>query len=41
MANTAFDLYANLDWFEVQNSEQYRVDSPAGGFTLTAAEGIL
>lgn len=39
LANTAFDLYANIDGFEVKYPEQYRVDSPTGGFTLTAAEG--
>jgi hypothetical protein len=38
LANTAFDLHANIDGFEVKNPEQYRVDSPAGGFTLTAVE---
>jgi hypothetical protein len=36
LADTAFDLHANIDGFEVKNPEQYRVDSPAGGFTLTA-----
>ena len=39
LANTAFDLHANIDGFEVKNPEQYRVDSPAGGFTFTAVEG--
>jgi hypothetical protein len=38
LANTAFDLHANIDGFEVKNPEQYRVDSPAGGFTLNAVE---
>jgi hypothetical protein len=38
IANTAFDLHANIDGFEVKNPEQYRVDSPAGGFTLTAVD---
>ena len=38
IANTAIELHANIDGFEVKNPEQYRVDSPAGGFTLNAVE---
>ena len=38
LADTAFDLHLNIDGFEVENLEQYRIDSPAGGFTFTAVE---
>jgi hypothetical protein len=41
-ANNLADTYDNLtvtiDGFEVKNPEQYRIYSPAGGFTLTAVE---
>jgi hypothetical protein len=33
------NLTVNIDGFEVKNPEQYRVDSPAGGFTFTAVLG--
>jgi hypothetical protein len=36
---TLFDtLNVNIDGIEVQNLEQYRIDSPAGGFEFTAVE---
>jgi hypothetical protein len=39
-ANSLLDKYDNLtleiDGYEVQNLEQYRIDSPAGGFEFTA-----
>ena len=38
IANTAIELHANIDGFEVKNPEQYRVDSPAGGFNINAVE---
>ena len=41
-ANNLLDRYDNLtleiDGYEVQNLEQYRIDSPAGGFEFTAVE---
>ena len=34
---TLFDtLHVNIDGIEVQNLEQYRIDSPAGGFEFTS-----
>ena len=30
------NLHVNIDGIEVQNLEQYRVDSPAGGFEFTS-----
>ncbi len=36
---TFFDaLHVNIDGTEVQNLEQYRIDSPAGGFEFTAVQ---
>ena len=36
---TLFDaLHVNIDGIEVQNLEQYRIDSPAGGFEFTAIQ---
>ena len=36
---TLFDaLHVNIDGIEVQNLEQYRIDSPAGGFEFTAVQ---
>ena len=36
---TLFDaLYVNIDGIEVQNLEQYRIDSPAGGFEFTTVQ---
>ncbi|HEX2409040.1 MAG TPA: hypothetical protein VHJ38_17700, partial [Nitrososphaeraceae archaeon] len=32
------DLHLNIDGIEVQNPEQYRIDSPAGGFNFTAVQ---
>lgn len=41
-ANSLTDTFDNLtvtiDGFEVKNPEQYRIDSPAGGFAFTAVE---
>ena len=35
--STLFDaLHVNVDGIEVQNLEQYRIDSPGGGFEFTA-----
>ena len=39
MADKAFGLHVNIDGFKVKNLEQYRIDSPFGGFTFTAVEG--
>ena len=39
LVDKAFDLHVNIDGFEVRNPEQYRVDSPAGGFEFTAVLG--
>ena len=37
--STLFDaLHVNIDGIEVQNLEQYRIDSPAGGFEFTAVQ---
>jgi hypothetical protein len=38
LADTAFNLTVNIDGYEVKKLEQYRIDSPAGGFNLTAVE---
>ena len=38
LADKAFNLTLNIDGYEVKNLEQYRIDSPAGGFNLTAVE---
>jgi hypothetical protein len=36
---TLFDaLHVNIDGIEVQNLQQYRIDSPAGGFEFTAVQ---
>jgi hypothetical protein len=37
--NNASALHVNIDGFEVIDPEQYRVDSPAGGFEFTAVLG--
>jgi hypothetical protein len=34
----ATDLHVEIDGYEVKNPEQYRIDSPAGGFEFTAVE---
>ena len=34
----ATDLHVNIDGYEVIDPEQYRIDSPAGGFEFTAVE---
>jgi hypothetical protein len=39
LADKAFNLTLNIDGYEVKNLEQYRIDSPAGGFNLSAVEG--
>ncbi|HET9807840.1 MAG TPA: hypothetical protein VFP49_13120 [Nitrososphaeraceae archaeon] len=39
LTNTFANLTVNIDGIEVQNPEQYRIDSPAGGFSLTAVAG--
>ena len=31
-------LHAEIDGYEVKNPEQYRIDSPSGGFQFTAVE---
>ena len=38
LADKAFDLHVSIDGVEVKNPEQYRIDSPAGGFEFTAVE---
>jgi hypothetical protein len=38
IAGNASDLHVNIDGYEVIDPEQYRVDSPAGGFELSAVE---
>jgi hypothetical protein len=38
LLDKAFDLHAEIDGYEVKNPEQYRIDSPAGGFEFTAVE---
>jgi hypothetical protein len=38
LVDKAFDLHAEIDGYEVKNLEQYRIDSPAGGFNFTAVE---
>ena len=38
MAGNASNLHVNIDGYEVMDPEQYRVDSPAGGFEFTAVE---
>ena len=38
IAGNASDLHVNIDGYEVIDPEQYRIDSPAGGFTLNAVE---
>jgi hypothetical protein len=38
LVDRAFDLHAEIDGYEVKNPEQYRIDSPAGGFQFTAVE---
>ena len=35
--NNASAIHANIDGYEVIDPEQYRIDSPAGGFEFTAA----
>ncbi len=37
--NNASSLHANIDGYEVKDPEQYRIDSPAGGFEFTAISG--
>jgi hypothetical protein len=37
LINNASALHANIDGYEVIDPEQYRIDSPAGGFEFTAA----
>ena len=37
--NNASALHANIDGYEVIDPEQYRIDSPAGGFNITAVLG--
>ena len=37
--NNASALHANIDGHEVIDPEQYRIDSPAGGFDFTAVPG--
>ena len=32
------ELHVTIDGFEVKNPEQYRIDSPAGGFNINAVE---
>jgi hypothetical protein len=39
LTNTFANLTVNIDGIEVQNPEQYRIDSPAGGLSLTAVAG--
>jgi hypothetical protein len=39
LVDTAFNLTVNIDGYEVKKPEQYRIDSPAGGFNLSAVEG--
>ena len=38
LAGNPSNLTVNIDGYEVRNPEQYRVDSPAGGFEFTAVE---
>ena len=38
LTDTYDNLTVNIDGLEVKNPEQYRIDSPAGGFSLTAVE---
>ena len=38
MTDTYDNLTVNIDGLEIKNPEQYRIDSPAGGFSLTAVE---
>ena len=38
LAVNASNLHVNIDGYEVRDPEQYRVDSPAGGFEFTAVE---
>ena len=38
LVDRAFDLHVEIDGYEVKNPEQYRIDSPAGGFQFTAVE---
>ena len=38
LAGNASNLHVNIDGYEVRDPEQYRVDSPAGGFEFTAVE---
>jgi len=38
LTNTFTNLTVNIDGTEVKNPEQYRIDSPAGGFSLSAVE---
>jgi hypothetical protein len=39
LTNTFANLTVTIDGIEVKNPEQYRIDSPAGGFSLTAVAG--
>jgi hypothetical protein len=39
LLDKAFDLHAEIDGYEVKNPEQYRIDSPSGGFNFTAVLG--
>ena len=36
--DNASDLHVNIDGYEVIDPEQYRIDSPAGGFDFKAVE---
>jgi hypothetical protein len=38
LTDTYDNLTVNIDGLEIKNPEQYRIDSPAGGFSLTAVE---
>jgi hypothetical protein len=38
LLDKAFDLHAEIDGYEVKNTEQYRIDSPSGGFNFTAVQ---
>jgi hypothetical protein len=38
LLDKAFDLHAEIDGYEVKDPEQYRIDSPSGGFNFTAVQ---